>query len=156
MKTVPIAVVLAAAFTITSAHAQKYKAEVPESILTPDTVETKRLGTLKFFNGLPDDETVRKVYDNLDFARGVEAFLAGVPAASVYATCDGFDKAGITPNEVIGITVWFSPKKRPPARRQLGADLVRQGLEFDHSPLRPAGAVVSTRLGSRGISNWVQ
>ena len=27
--------------------------KIPESILTPDTVETK-LGTLKFFDGIPD------------------------------------------------------------------------------------------------------
>ena len=45
-----------------------------------------RIGTLKFFDGLPDAETVQKVYDNLDFARGVEAFLAGIPATSVYAS----------------------------------------------------------------------
>jgi hypothetical protein len=62
----------------------KYSAKVPPSIQTPDTVQT-RIGTLKFFDGLPDEETVQKVYDNLDFGRGVEAFLAGMPAASVYA-----------------------------------------------------------------------
>jgi hypothetical protein len=104
-----IVLVAAAALFATSAWSQqqprpKYAAKVPESITTPDTVETKRLGTLKFSDGLPDEETVRKVYDNLDFSRGVQAFLTGVPAASVYATCDGFDKAGITPNEVLGFT----------------------------------------------------
>ena len=62
--------------------APKYAAKVPPSIQTPDTVKT-RIGTLKFFDGLPDEETVQKVYDNLDFARGVEAFMAGMPAASV-------------------------------------------------------------------------
>jgi hypothetical protein len=39
------------------------------SLHTPDTVET-RLGTLKFFDGLPDEATVQKMYDNLDFMRG--------------------------------------------------------------------------------------
>ena len=81
----------------------KYAAKVPPSILTPDTVQT-RVGTLKFFDGLPDAETVQKVYDQLDFGRGVEAFLAGIPATSVYGTCEGFDKAGIKANQVIGIT----------------------------------------------------
>ena len=52
---------------------------MPASILTPDTVQT-RIGELKFFDGLPDEETVKKVYDQLDFARGVEAFLTGIPA----------------------------------------------------------------------------
>ena len=71
--------------------APKYSAKVPPSITTPDTVET-RIGTLKFFDGLPDQDTVKKVYDNLDFARGVEAFLSGIPATSVYAACEGAER----------------------------------------------------------------
>ena len=57
----------------------KYKmtTDIPAGILTPDTVET-RLGTLRFFDGLPDDATVQKVYDNLDFQRGVQAFLTAL------------------------------------------------------------------------------
>ena len=41
-----------------------------------------RLGTLPFVDGFPDDATVEKVYDNLDFQRGVQAFLTAMPAAS--------------------------------------------------------------------------
>jgi hypothetical protein len=58
----------------------KYAANVPASILTPDVVETERLGRLTFSDGMPSDETVRKVYDQLDFSRGVETFLSGCPA----------------------------------------------------------------------------
>jgi hypothetical protein len=83
--------------------APTYEAKVPAYITTPDTVET-RIGTLKFFDGLPDSETVKKVYDNLDFSRGVETFLSGMPAASVYALCDGLDQAGMKRNGGIGIT----------------------------------------------------
>jgi hypothetical protein len=54
--------------------------DIPVSITTPNVVET-RLGTLRFFDGLPDEETVQTVYDNLDFQRGVQAFLAALPAA---------------------------------------------------------------------------
>jgi hypothetical protein len=61
----------------------RYAATVPESIQTPDVVESSRLGRLEFFDGMPSDETVRKVYDQLDFSRGVETFLTGCPAASV-------------------------------------------------------------------------
>ena len=32
--------------------------DIPASITTPDSVET-RLGTLKFFDGLPDEATVQ-------------------------------------------------------------------------------------------------
>ena len=54
--------------------------EIPSSITTPDVVET-RLGTLRFFDGLPDEATVKTLYDNLDFQRGVQAFLTALPAA---------------------------------------------------------------------------
>jgi hypothetical protein len=80
----------------------KYSAKVPSYITTPDTVNT-RIGTLKFFDGLPDPDTVQKVYDNLDFARGVEAFLSGIPAASVYAACEGLSEDGVKRNGGIGI-----------------------------------------------------
>jgi hypothetical protein len=83
--------------------APKYSAKVPPYITTPDTVQT-RIGALKFFDGLPDAETVQKVYDNLDFGRGVEAFLSGMPAASLYAACEGLSEAGVKRNGGIGIT----------------------------------------------------
>lgn len=62
MKTKLIAAALFCALAVTSAHAQEFKADVPASITTPDQVET-RIGTLKFFDGLPDEQTVQKVYD---------------------------------------------------------------------------------------------
>ena len=101
-----LAALAAAASMSGSAQGQptpKYSAKVPPSITTPDTVDT-RIGTLKFFDGLPDTETVQKVYDNLDFARGVEAFLSGIPAASLYAACEGLTEAGAKRNGGIAIT----------------------------------------------------
>ena len=59
-----------------------YNNKIPEKIMTPDTVET-RIGTLKFFDGFPTKETTKKVYDNLDFLRGVEVFLNFIPATSL-------------------------------------------------------------------------
>jgi hypothetical protein len=47
---------------------------------------------------------VQKVYGQLDFSRGIEAFLSGMPAASIYALCEGADKVGIKRNQGIGIT----------------------------------------------------
>jgi hypothetical protein len=80
----------------------KYKADVPESILTPDTVET-RLGTLRFKDGAPDDATVTLVYDNLDFMRGVQAFLDSIPAASIYAMCNGLLEGAGVDDQTFGI-----------------------------------------------------
>ena len=50
----------------------KMTTPIPPHITTPDSAET-RIGTLKFADGLPDDSTVQKAYDKLDFIRGVEA-----------------------------------------------------------------------------------
>src|ERR1700678_109366 len=100
-----IPTVIAALLCAGTVHAQtppKYSAKIPPYITTPDNVDT-RIGKLKFFDGLPDTETVKKVYDNLDFSRGVEAFLSGIPAASIYAACEGPSQAGIKRNGGIGI-----------------------------------------------------
>ncbi len=56
----------------------KMTTDIPASITTPDTVKT-RLGTLRFFDGFPDEATVQTVYDNLDFQRAVQAYLLGLP-----------------------------------------------------------------------------
>ncbi|ANY80898.1 hypothetical protein BB934_23915 [Microvirga ossetica] len=97
MKTKSIlAAALVCALGATAAHAQtapKMKTDIPPEITTPDTVET-RLGTLKFTDGFPDQATRDKVYDNLDFQRGVQAFLTGVPGASAAAIRAAIRKFG--------------------------------------------------------------
>src|SRR5215472_4989015 len=85
-----------------SAPPPKYSADIPSNITTPDSVET-RIGTLKFNNGVPDQKTIQLVYDQIDFARGIEAFLTGMAATSVYALCEGFGQAGFKRNQGIGI-----------------------------------------------------
>ncbi len=60
----------------------KMTTETPPGIATPDKLET-RLGTLRLFDGVPDKETAQKVYDNLDFQRGVQAYLNSIQIASM-------------------------------------------------------------------------
>ncbi len=84
-------------------RAPKYAAKVPPSITTPDTVQT-RIGTLRFSGGLPNQETINKVYDNLDFARGVEAFLLGIPATNIQGLRRGYIEGGFPPNQGFGIS----------------------------------------------------
>jgi hypothetical protein len=81
----------------------KYSPDVPAKITTPDTVET-RIGTLRFKDGAPDPATVELAYDQIDFTRGVQAFVKGMSATSVYAACRGLEEAGVMPNGGIGIT----------------------------------------------------
>ncbi len=93
---------LASAFVYALASTISYAVEapklkmttpIPAEITTPDLVDT-RLGTLRFFDGIPDKATVAKVYDNLDFQRGVQAFLTGVPGASQVAIRNGIRRFG--------------------------------------------------------------
>jgi hypothetical protein len=69
----------------------------PASITTPDTVQT-RLGTLEFNDGAPTPETAERLYDNLDFVHGVEAFLGAIPGASLFAVRRGFQSVGAEDN----------------------------------------------------------
>jgi len=78
----------------------KMTTDIPPQIMTPDSVET-RLGTLKFFDGFPDDATVQKVYDNLDFQRGVQAFLTAMPGASAYGLREGLRSQGANNQTVL-------------------------------------------------------
>jgi len=71
----------------------KMTTDIPAGIITPDRVET-RLGTLHFFDGLPDEVTVQTVYDNLDFQRAVQAFLTALPAAALHAMRTGIRTFG--------------------------------------------------------------
>ena len=71
----------------------KMTTPIPPSITTPDSVDT-RIGTLTFRDGFPDDPTVQRVYDNLDFTRGVQAFMSGMPGTSLVGMRRGFEKLG--------------------------------------------------------------
>ncbi len=110
----------------------KMSTEIPASITTPDVVETS-IGTLRFFDGFPDAATVQKVYDNLDFQRGVQVFITALPAASMYATREGYRTFGpdnqtilisesfldsrtlylVANSETIYLTVWANTKDGP-------------------------------------------
>jgi hypothetical protein len=99
MKTKSIlTAVLICALAASTALAQtapkmKMTTDIPPDITTPDSVET-RIGTLKFDGGYPDAETVQKVYDNLDFQRGVDAFLNTLQGASLVALRRGLREVG--------------------------------------------------------------
>jgi len=60
----------------------KFKTDIPTKILTPNHVDT-RIGALDFYDGIPTDATLEKVYENLNFMRGVDVFLNFIPATSI-------------------------------------------------------------------------
>ncbi len=85
--TLPLLILLAGA-TQADPRKMKMTTEVPEGIATPDRVET-RIGALTSFDGVPDKETAQKIYDNLDFQHGVQAFLSGIQIASMHGLREG-------------------------------------------------------------------
>jgi len=83
-----------------TAPKMKMTTAIPADITTPDEVES-RLGKLKFVDGFPDDETTQKVYDNLDFMNGVNAFLNAMPGGSTEAIKAGFASEGADNNQTV-------------------------------------------------------
>ena len=107
MKTARISfgVALIAAITSTAVFAgdtpkMKMTTNIPQEITIPDSVDT-RLGKLRFFDGLPDQATVKKLYDNLDFMRAVEVFLNTMQAASTRGQIDGLRSVGADNQTVV-------------------------------------------------------
>jgi len=73
-----------------------------KSISTPDKVTTP-IGELKFFDGVPTDDTVQKVYDNLDRMRGVQVFLNTLGGASMYRLRAANKKLGVDKSNKLSI-----------------------------------------------------
>jgi hypothetical protein len=73
---------------------------IPPAISTPDKVET-RIGTLDFKDGMPSQDTVAKVYDNLDFTHAFEAFVNTFQGVSIHALHKGLLSIGVKDNEVL-------------------------------------------------------
>ena len=71
----------------------KMTTEIPPGITTPDSIET-RLGDLNFFDGVPDAETVQKVYNFLDFQHAYQAYMGGIKIASMDAIRNGILEFG--------------------------------------------------------------
>ena len=87
IKQLLLSTTVLACFAGLPASAEVSKAEL-DSISIPDKVETA-IGTLEFFDGVPVDDTVDKVYDNLDRMRGLAVFMDNQGAASLHAMRTG-------------------------------------------------------------------
>ena len=108
--------VLALMTTPSLADGPKYAADVPDNVLTPDSVETATLGTLEFFDGMPKPESVEKVFDNLDLIRATTAFLDGMKIASLRGMFQGYEDVGAKPNDLViteqlmdARSIWLTP-----------------------------------------------
>ena len=92
---------------LTSTRAQPSKMKmttpIPASITTPDQVDTS-IGTLRYFDGVPTQETVETVYDYLDRSRAVSVFINSIPMLSMYALREG--QASVGADTCNKICIW--------------------------------------------------
>lgn len=70
------------------------------SFCKAETIDT-HIGKLDFTSGYPTDETVKKLYDELDFQRAVQAYLWALPMASYGAMADAHIKLGCGSSAVL-------------------------------------------------------
>ncbi|HET6444560.1 MAG TPA: DUF1254 domain-containing protein, partial [candidate division Zixibacteria bacterium] len=85
---------------ITTAPRLKTSADIPPEIAVPDESDT-RLGKLTFVDGAPLEDTIQKVFDNLDFVRALSGYMDAHQGASVAALLKGFKEAGAEDNDII-------------------------------------------------------
>lgn len=78
-------------------------ADALAAIGIPDHLDTP-IGAFEFFDGVPLPESVRDLYDGLDFLRGVEVFLNTIPGASLVAMRRGLRSVGVDGIGVMGYT----------------------------------------------------
>lgn len=94
------------ALAMTGAQAQEktpgFNTKIPEKIMTPDKVDTY-FGPLNFVDGVPTAETTQRLYDNLDYMRGVEVFLNFIPATSMEGLRLGQAELGATKSHQVVI-----------------------------------------------------
>ena len=90
--------------------------EVHPNATVPDSVEVPRVGALRYELGFPTPESSRKLFDEMDFQRAVQAYLWGYPAVSfesirVTAKRDlgiDYNDFGIADNFVDPKSVWLT------------------------------------------------
>src|ERR1700754_2846984 len=96
----PAALGMACAVLVLSHFAAAQTATaIPRILITPDKVDS-RIGSLQFKDGAPSLDTAAKIYDTLDFTRGLDAFLNSYGGASAYAIRKGFLGIGVEDNSV--------------------------------------------------------
>ena len=68
----------------------------------PPAVETTLGGRFEFEGGFPTDETLRRIYDQLDFQRACQVFLRHMMAAAIWGFVQAFRRdIGIGPTDLV-------------------------------------------------------
>ncbi|WP_434763667.1 DUF1254 domain-containing protein [Vibrio fortis] len=121
MKKVFLATLISS-IAMTSFAAPKFSADIPNNVITPDSVESKYLGELNYTSGAPTQETYQKARDFVDTATATRVFLSGLQVASMQAMLAGHESINMIPNQTVGISegmlnarsVWLTPNTTTP------------------------------------------
>ncbi len=89
-KKIFISAIALTIFTIPSLADKSYKmtTNIPKEIIIANKLDT-RIGKLNFFDGVPTDETTKKLRNELIYHHALDIFLDGIPAASLNAMREG-------------------------------------------------------------------
>ncbi len=93
-------VIACASLAVPCAVAAQSADPLSPSITTPDKVES-RIGTLEFTDGMPTEDTLAAVYDNLDFTHAFDAYVNTIQGVSMHALHRGYVEAGVLDNEAL-------------------------------------------------------
>jgi hypothetical protein len=88
-----MALITGCASTAPSAKQYKMTTPIAPGIAVPDKIESS-LGTLNLSDGFPSDETVAKIYDNLDRSRALQAYLLAIPIVNQAAMRESIRQHG--------------------------------------------------------------
>lgn len=91
---------LAIAALVGSATPLQVTAQIPQSLTTPDQVETT-IGTLEFQDGAPSVETAEKLKSQMALIRGVNVYNNSFRGASALALVKGFQSVGAKSGDII-------------------------------------------------------
>jgi hypothetical protein len=71
----------------------KMTTPIAPGVATPDTLETS-IGTLHLSDGVPNPDSVEKIYDNLDRSRALQAYLLAIPIVNQAGMRDSMRRFG--------------------------------------------------------------
>jgi hypothetical protein len=83
---------------------------IPTEITSPGNVDT-RIGKIEIERGYPSQATIKKLYDEMDFQRAVQAYLWAMPAVAQNELRQGLERdLGVGYNDVVIFDNFLDPK----------------------------------------------
>ena len=89
----PLSVRAQERYSIPADPSLKYSTPIAPGVALPDKIESS-IGTLNLTYGYPSNDTVEKIYDNLDRSRALQAYLMAIPVVNQAGMRDSLGQFG--------------------------------------------------------------